>query len=96
MSENNNNNGSNLVQNILVASLALLGGIAIGMLFAPKSGRENRQWVKDQAGKIKDSAVNLGKKAEDKINEMRDKYSGERVNPTTYADENEIYNDNDR
>lgn len=88
-----NNNGGDVFEKVLIAGLAFLGGVAVGMLFAPKSGRENRQWVKDQAGKIKDSAVNLGKKAEDKINEMRDKYSGEKVGSSAYSDEKEIYND---
>ncbi len=91
MSESNNH-GHDVFEKVLIAGLAFLGGVAVGMLFAPKSGKENRQWVKSQAGKIKDSAINLGKKAEDKLNDMRDKMSGEKVH-SNYPDEKEIYNE---
>ncbi|MBN8707130.1 MAG: YtxH domain-containing protein [Bacteroidetes bacterium] len=85
MSDQNGN--SDIVEKVVIASLAFLGGVAIGMLFAPKSGKENRKWVKDKAS-------NLGKKAEQGLNKVMDKMSNKEVRPSTdYAEESEIYND---
>lgn len=33
----------------LVSIASFVGGIAVGMLMAPKSGTENRKWVREQA-----------------------------------------------
>lgn len=81
------NGNGDIFEKVVIASLAFLGGVAVGMLFAPKSGKENRKWVKDKAS-------NLGKKAEQGFNKVMDKMSNQEVRPSTdYADESEIYNE---
>ncbi|MCA0448132.1 MAG: YtxH domain-containing protein [Bacteroidetes bacterium] len=81
------NGNGDIFEKVVIASLAFLGGVAVGMLFAPKSGKENRKWVKDKAS-------NLGKKAEQGLNKVMDKMSNTEVRPSTdYADESEIYNE---
>jgi len=83
----NQNGNGDIFEKVVIASLAFLGGVAVGMLFAPKSGKENRKWVKDKAS-------NLGKKAEQGINKVMDKMTNQEVRPSTdYADESEIYNE---
>ncbi len=83
----NQNGNGDIFEKVVIASLAFLGGVAVGMLFAPKSGKENRKWVKDKAS-------NLGKKAEQGIHKVMDKMTNQEVNPSTdYADESEIYNE---
>ncbi|NUQ81145.1 MAG: YtxH domain-containing protein [Bacteroidetes bacterium] len=91
------NNGNELVDKIIIASLAFLGGVAVGMLFAPKSGKENRQWVKDQARKMGATASELGKKAGEKFSHVVDKMSGTPQQPVSaFDDESTIYNEPDR
>lgn len=33
---------------IITATTSFLGGLALGMLLAPKSGRESREWISNQ------------------------------------------------
>ncbi len=66
--------------------LGLGVGIGIGMLFAPKSGSETRQLIKDKTGEgtdylkqrsteLRDSAGDLINKGKDAINRQRDTIS---------------------
>src|ERR1700683_4056326 len=59
------------------------GGIGIGMLFAPKSGSETRQLIKDKTGEgtdylkqrgteLKDSAGDLLAKSKEALNRQKD------------------------
>lgn len=86
------NNGNGILGTVIVAGIAFLGGIAVGMLFAPKSGKENRAWVKGQAVKLKDQATHLGHKVEEKLSKAVDSVKG-KSSETMYDDEKSIYND---
>jgi len=44
---------SNLTQIILTAS-SFAGGVALGMLLAPKSGKEYRKWINEQTTELAD------------------------------------------
>jgi gas vesicle protein len=61
---------------LLIAGFALgaLAGTVIGMLFAPKSGKELRDEIKDKSGEYYDKAKEKGKeyydKAKDKASEV--------------------------
>jgi len=66
--------------------LGLGVGVGIGMLFAPKSGRETRQLIKDKAGEgteylkqrgndIKESASEWVDKGKDAINRQKESLS---------------------
>ena len=48
-------------------------GAAAGLLFAPKSGKESREKIKDQALKLQDKGVNMKKDLKDKATEGIDK-----------------------
>jgi gas vesicle protein len=63
--------------------LGLGVGVGIGMLFAPKSGSETRQYIKEKAGEsgeyikqrgteLKSSANDLVEKGKDCLNRQRD------------------------
>lgn len=52
---------------IITATASFLGGMAVGMLLAPKSGQENRKWISSQTHEAADwldaksrDAFNLG------------------------------------
>jgi gas vesicle protein len=51
---------------------AALGG-AVALLFAPKSGRETREFIKKKAGEGKEVLVESGKEVLDKGREVYDK-----------------------
>lgn len=38
--------------NVLFAAASFAGGLTLGLLLAPKSGKENRRWVSDQANEM--------------------------------------------
>lgn len=46
-----------------VTILSFTAGLVAGMLFAPKSGRENREWINDQASTIGDWVNETGQKS---------------------------------
>lgn len=60
-----------------VTVLSFAAGLAVGMLFSPKSGRENREWLSDQAGHVGDWVSETGKKsvrrAKEELSELREK-----------------------
>jgi len=47
---------------LITAASSFLGGIALGMLLSPKSGKENRTWIADNAGEMAHWADETGKK----------------------------------
>lgn len=51
---------SNLTQFLLTAS-SFAGGVALGLLLAPKSGREHRKWINDQTTELADWVDAQGK-----------------------------------
>src|SRR5262249_7536118 len=76
--------GGNMDKNGLSSFLLGLGvGVAVGMLFAPKSGEETRQIIKDKAGEggeyikqrgaeLKDTASGWVDKGKEAMNRQRD------------------------
>lgn len=53
---------SNLSQILLTAS-SFAGGLALGLLLAPKSGKEYRKWINEQTTEFTDWAEVQGKEA---------------------------------
>lgn len=60
----------------VVAVSAFVGGVAVGMLLAPKSGRENREWLKHKGGEVKDwiseKGTNVLHKTSEKIEHLKE------------------------
>ena len=66
------------VQKIMIAAAAgIAAGVAIGMLLAPYSGDETRQKLADSAGDLKDKIVDLSKKANIKVDDIRHAFTKE-------------------
>jgi gas vesicle protein len=47
--------------------LGAVAGLAIGFLYAPKSGRETRAMLKEKGSEVKEKAKELASKAKEKI-----------------------------
>ena len=67
--------GSNFLMGFIIGAIT---GVAIGFLYAPKSGKETRELLKQKAGevkerasamteRIKESALGAGRKAKEKL-----------------------------
>jgi gas vesicle protein len=54
---------ANMIKTILIAGGAFAGGVLTGMLIAPKSGDDNRKWVKVNAKEAGDWLDKKGKEA---------------------------------
>lgn len=66
------------VQKMLIGTIAgITAGVAIGMLLAPYSGSETRQKIADSAGDLKDKVVDLSKKANIKVDDIRQAFMNE-------------------
>lgn len=66
------------VQKIIIAAVAgVAAGVAIGMLLAPYSGTETRKKIADSAGDLKDKIVDLSKKANIKVDDVRQAFTKE-------------------
>ena len=48
---------------IVTATTSFLGGLALGMLLAPKSGRESREWISNQTHEAADWLDNKSREA---------------------------------
>jgi gas vesicle protein len=60
-----------------VTILSFAAGLVAGMLFAPKSGRENREWINGQVSELGDWVNETGQKsvffARKELNDLRGK-----------------------
>jgi len=67
--------GSNFLVGFIIGAIA---GVAIGLLYAPKSGKETRALLKEKAGevkekasevtgRVKESALTAGRKVREKL-----------------------------
>lgn len=60
----------------IVAVASFVGGVAVGMLLAPKSGRENREWLKHKGGEVKgwisEKGAEVIHKAEEKFVHLKE------------------------
>lgn len=67
---------SNLTKLLLTAT-SFAGGMALGMILAPRSGRENREWINDQTTEFADWVDDQGKevlnKSSKKLSQIRTK-----------------------
>ena len=54
---------SNKLEIILISMASFATGLAVGMLMAPKSGRESREWLQDQADQAVDWLDEKGQEA---------------------------------
>lgn len=66
------NNNKNKKSNKVFAS-AMVGSLLVGLLLAPKSGRELRQDINEQAHKLGDKAVEIRDKAQSAWHNIEDK-----------------------
>lgn len=48
-------------------------GVAVGMLYAPKSGRDTREYISQKAAQGKDAAAAAGRDVADRSRDMYDK-----------------------
>lgn len=64
-----------IVTVVLATTGAFFTGLAVGLLVAPRSGKENRRWLKQQAGDITDWVDYQSKEAlnrtENKFNHLK-------------------------
>lgn len=51
-------------------AIGALAGLVMGLLTAPKSGKETREDIKRKAGEVKDETVRKAKDAKDKANQF--------------------------
>lgn len=56
--------GGNFLVGFIIGAIA---GVAIGFLYAPKSGKETRAMLKEKAGAVKESAIEAGRKVKEKL-----------------------------
>jgi len=74
-----------------VTILSFAAGLVAGMLFAPKSGRENREWINDQVSDLGDWVNETGQKsvfrARKELKELRGKVKRgiEKTVPNLYS-----------
>ncbi len=67
MSDNSGGNG-------FLWFLAGLGiGAAVGILYAPRSGRETREYLRDRADEGRDYMINRGRQAREQMNDWVDR-----------------------
>ena len=67
MDNQNQNSGSSLVAGLFWGGII---GLAIGILYAPQSGRETREMLMKTAGEAKDSALEMVGNAQDKADDI--------------------------
>ncbi|MEO1021377.1 MAG: YtxH domain-containing protein [Bacteroidota bacterium] len=63
------------LETLLTGITAFAGGVIAGMLLAPKSGRENREWVASQAGDAKHWVEETGHKIKEESERRVDQVS---------------------
>ncbi len=57
MAENNGNQGGSMANGLLLGlAIGAVAGLAIGVLFAPQSGSETREMIKEKAGDARNRA----------------------------------------
>lgn len=82
---------------LLATAGAFFTGLAVGLLISPRSGRENRKWLKEQAGEITDWVDEHSRDAlhatEDKIQHFASDVKKRIKNniPDLYADTEHIH-----
>lgn len=54
------------IKRLLLTATSFAGGMALGMILAPKSGRENRKWLNDQTTEFADWVDDQGKEVVNK------------------------------
>jgi gas vesicle protein len=54
--------GSNFIAGFIIGAIA---GVAIGFLYAPKSGKETRALLKEKAGEVKEKASEVTGRAKE-------------------------------
>lgn len=62
----------NFIRNLLVFG----GGILVGILFAPKSGRNSRTWLRQQGEHLRANVVHLGERAAKRARYERGRLQG--------------------
>ncbi len=55
-----------LPQVILLTAASFAGGVILSMLTSPRSGTENRKWIQDNTGEVKDWVGSKGKNLKNK------------------------------
>ncbi len=72
-----NRDDSKIFEVAAVTILSFAAGLVAGMLFSPKSGRENREWINDQVSTLGDWVNETGQKsvsrARKELNDLRKK-----------------------
>jgi gas vesicle protein len=86
-----NDDNNKIFEIAAVTILSFTAGLAVGMLFAPKSGRENRDWINDQVSGLGDWVSETGQKsvfrARTELNDLRSKVKRgiEKTVPNLYS-----------
>jgi gas vesicle protein len=55
----------------------VVAGLAVGLLFAPQSGRETRQLIRDRAGNVYEKVGDVVETAKEKVGRIRGRRSAE-------------------
>jgi gas vesicle protein len=60
---------------LLLAASSFAGGLALGLLLSPKSGRENREWITQNADQVRKWADEKSREARQQGEKTLDKFS---------------------
>ena len=66
----NEGSGSSFATGFLVGAVI---GVAVGFLYAPKSGHETRELIREKAGEVREKAEEISGKAKDAASTARKK-----------------------
>jgi gas vesicle protein len=64
MSENNQGNASGILMAAMVGAAV---GAGVALLFAPRSGKETRDWLSQRTGELKDRTANAFEQGKESI-----------------------------
>lgn len=54
-------------------------GIALGLLFAPRSGRSTRRYLAEQTGELRESTLDAVDRGRDLLNRQRERWAVPRI-----------------
>ncbi len=72
--------GRGLMMGIVIGALA---GLAVGFLYAPRSGRETREMIKDRADEVKKKAADVIQTVKTRAQAVKERVAGDERSETS-------------